>query len=453
VDVDLFIGGNRWQLIQAEVEITRANTPDYVDMELVPAEDTIQQLPESLDDLIGREFTLDVDTNLISERFTDAEEVTRLFTGALANISPTGRKTYEGIAYTPTHQPLDSERSSILNQTVAVRSPRYNKQLEYFGIEPGENGIVGTQFAERYQIRADELLEKIIIDTLGLPEDRVNIMLSDGGTSVSGNGGEYTGGINELISFEERTPKILTALEKIKNRTKSEWWFDRYGDFYFGVPSPSKHSLRFITDADAGKTTPPYQSVKVIAGAAATEEDWSRTNMNIENKVVVEANIAKVTRVTDSAEGQQAETNTEIITNPKELREPTFVYRNAEIWTRQQAISVAQSVAEKLREQQADGTVSLVGFPEIRPFDGIVMPQAKDEGKPNYQPDKRMGGATYQVYKVVHKLNGTDGFKTVVHVARPAGVTRTIDETQQTGTRRDVGLTQNTALGVEDVGP
>lgn len=139
--------------------------------------------------------------------------------------------------------------------------------------------------------------------------------------------------------------------------------------------------------------------------------------MNIEDKIVLERNIA---------ETEEGEITIAEVPEDEEPKSPTFEYRNLEVSNDEQAESVVQKVAEDLAEQQADGTVTVVGFPEVVPLDGILMPQSINPEKENYNENQPMGGRAYNVYKVIHRLNADDGFVTKIHVAGVVGVTRTV---------------------------
>lgn len=450
VEVDLQIGGLPWKLIEAEIELSRMDVPDYVDMRVIPDPDrTAPAVPTTpnIDDLVGETFTLDVDNELISERDTDADEVTRLFTGNLANISPTGRRDYEAIAYNPIHQPFsqsENRASSIMNQTFRLRNASVVREFQGISqeaVDSFKDGLttqeakqvaeeVGSSYQQTFQVKADKLLRRILFDIIGLPESKVNIMLSEDGQTIDGESGTYSGAKNRNLVFQSREISVGEALLKIKRRTNSEWWFDRFGVFNFGIPEPAKHELSLITDADAGKTTPPYQSIRVVGSGAASQEDWSRANQNIADKIVVRAKIGVQAEQDENQSGGEFTAVFEDDPSAQSsgedfLVDPVFEYVNAEISTEEQARSVADNIAKELGEQQADGKVTVVGFPEIRPLDGIVMPQSTDENAANFNINQPMGGARYQVYKVKHKLNNSDGFLTEVNVAAPTGAART----------------------------
>lgn len=403
VDVTLTIDEDPWHVIDAKVELSRMSTPNYVDLLMVPdPNQTAPNLPNKINSLLGADFRLEADNQLISERDTDAEEDSLLFDGNLANISPTGERTYEGIAYDPAQQPFTPSEGgggSIMNQYIDISIPGYSyadKMWESYG--------AGVSF-EPQTFKASELIVRAL-DKMNIED--YEIELKKDGVTVEGDEGSYTGGYDRKINITQSRVKISDLFARLREKTESEWWFDKEGTFHFGVPRPTKHELRFITDTDAGKTTPPYQSIRVIGSGSASQEGYSRTNMDIENKIIVEKNLAL------SGEGDPT---IEDLSDDEEPKEPVFEYRNLEVSTDEQAEATAKKVAEDLGEQQEDGTITVVGFPEVVPLDGVLMPNTEE------QP---MGGRGYNVYKVVHRLNNSDGFITKIHVAGVIGVTKTV---------------------------
>jgi len=424
VQVSLTIDGDEWHVVDAEVELSRMETPNYVDLVMVPdPTETEPNLPSPITNLLGADFRLEADNRLITNRDTDAEEDSLLFDGSLANISPTGEKTYEAIAYNAAQQAFASTQEkggSIMNEFIDLGLPEYS----YNGYQFGGIGAGGTSY-EVQTIQATELVERCM-DELDITD--FEIELADGGITIEGDNGSYTGGYERTLFFSESFIKVSEALDAAREATESEWWFDKEGTFRFGVPRPTKHELQFITDTSAGKTTPPYQSLRVIGSGAASQEGYSRSSMNIEDRISIERNIA------------QRENGDPTIAEVEEGEEPlgtTFEYRNLEISTDEQAESTAQRLAEDLAEQQADGTVTVVGFPEIVPLDGILMPQAQNDEEPNYNANQPMGGRAYTVYKVVHRLNSSDGFVTKLNVAGVIGATSIVVESTVDATSRE----------------
>jgi len=415
VQVTLTIDGDEWHVIDAKVELSRMKTPNYVDLIMLPdPQDTT--IPADVSQLIGAPFRLEVDNDLISERDTDAEEDTLLFDGQLANISPTGEKTYEGIAYDPAQQPFaeEGDGGSIMNQFIDIGLPEYSYKSYMF-----EGANQGGTVLEPQFIKASELVERVM-EELGITD--YEIRLSEEGETISGPEEEYTAGEDKTLSFDQSLIKVEDALDRVRETTRTEWWFDKEGTFNLGIPNPTKHSLQFITESSAGKTTPPYQSVRVIGSGAASQEGYSRTSMNIEDKIVVERNLAL-------EEGSRDPVSVEV-PEGEDPKNPVFTYRNLEISSIQQAKDTAEKLAEDLGEQQADGTITVTGFPEVVPFDGILMPQSVNSEGENYNKNQPMGGRAYKVYKVTHRLNSSDGFITKIQVGGLSGVTKTVVSSQ-----------------------
>lgn len=431
VEVSLTIGGDPWYVVDAEVELSRMDTPNYVDLIMVPdIDETVPNLPDKIGQLIGQSFELFAKTDLISKRDTNAEEDNLLFAGQLSNISATGENSYEGIAYDPAQQPFASEENggTIQNDTLFLGQPEYDYRGSIWQLTEG------TDFENKEQVIQSSRLVQECLEQVNITD--YEIELETGGVEVEGRNGTYTGGYERILWFSDTFIPVKEALNRARERCKAEWWFDKSGTFHFGVPRPSKHELKFITDADAGKTTPPYQSVRVVGSGASSKKDvgYRRAHMEIEDKIVVEAELAR---------NEQGDT----IANFGNTKEPLYEYYNLEVSTDAQAKDVASKLIEDLGEQQSDGVVTVVGFPEIVPMDGIIMPQNKNENEPNFSKRQPMGGQGYNVYKVVHRLNSTDGFITKIHCSGVTGVTRTQVSSRQANTAYDVEKIKNMTSG------
>lgn len=399
VETELTIGGTEWLIVEAIVELSKAETPNYADVIIIPnrTNDT-DYTRDKLDSLLGDTVTITADNRLISERITDASEDNLLFTGNLANISPTGRGSYEALIYDPSQQAFapENDGGSLKNTTISIPSPSFQYDAFLFNIADGVS-------YEPPVIKADEIVKKCV-DALNLPSDKYEIELSDSGTQVGGE----TYAINQQMTFNSHEKKVKEALEQCREKTKSEWWFDKEGVFHFGVPEPTRHELRYITDTSAGKTTPPYQSIQVIGSGIASQSGYEQDALEVEDKIVKQANIVK-------SSGEDGFSIQEIGQGRDLLQEPTFTYKNLSISTDEQAINTLKSLAKDIGAQQAEGKVTVVGFPEVEIFDGIVMPQTDS------QP---MGGFGYGVYRVTHFLNPDDGFLTEIEVSGVSGITR-----------------------------
>jgi hypothetical protein len=431
-----------WDVIEMKVEITQVAVPNYVKGKVTPRPETLDDLAELLDPdpgetdapdepvspgslpnngisrLVGSRFRLEANNDLVAIPSDDEEAVPRgvtdevspeeednlLFDGRLANISPIGTNQYEVIAYDPGQQAFNigGESGSVINQKLELTGSSVT------GIrDPGDakdNNVTGE-----HEIPASELVQ-FIIDEAGIGSKSVVQLSTPGARTDRTLSQAEQAGSEILISFKKSVVPVKEALNKVREQTRSEWWFDKDGTFYFGDPATlgegvQTYEVSLIKDTSAGIVTPPYQSVRVIGSGVATTEGWAG-NVQIQDevsKIVQEVNVGL-----PQSSGSQSELVLEL--DPDRLFEPTFKYINAELSTAESVQNTALKIADELIKQQASGKVTLVGFPEIQPFDGLLMPNTEE------QP---MGGQLYDVYAVRHKLNASDGFVTEIEVAGP----------------------------------
>lgn len=397
VETEVWIAGDEWEIIDMEVVLTTRSTPDYVTMVITPADGTPfpaePSNPDGSSYLLGEDFILAVNNELRAD--TPGPEVNRIFTGTVANMTGLGDYTYQAIAHDPSQQTfgtqLEGDPSSFMNSTIniAPASPRIMRKLSAGAYtqsyEPGGR-----------KIKVSELME-IILDEAGVPNPRREINIVPGGT-YEGRGDDIE------ITFSEWEIPVKEALDRASSASKSDWWFDRFGKFHFGPRIPNEnifaYKLKYITDASDGKTTPPYRSVQVIGDGVSSEEGWSKSSLMNENPVTASRTV-------------------EIDTDNADLAEPVYTYRNMEINTKREAENTADDIKEQLEEQTGTGDVTVVGFPELRPGDGIVMPNS------DRQP---MGGRRYGIEQVTHRLNTSDGFITKVGVAGLSGAQEVLTE-------------------------
>lgn len=411
-EVDLTINGQPWHLLQARVELTTADTPNFVDMVLTPTQKTSENLPPDPtlakpDGLLGTEFVLEIDTEL-SVGARDKEK-TKIFTGNLANLSSAGDGAWEGIAWDPSHQSFasgegDGNSGNFLNTKISIPAASSNpsrqitQSSDLRGISYGQTSF---DTAGATKIQTTELVERIIEQSPLDPSKVETNFAEKPGVKIGElpSGEEIYGGIDRELSFSNYEITVSSALERIENATNSTWWFDAEGVFHIGAPEPGNpidaFDLQFIIETSAGKSTPAWQGVQVIGSGVVSEDGWDRSNMNSATPALSAASMA-----------DDGSLDTD------KLAEPVFTYRNLEIQTQAEADSVAKEIINKLQKQQAEGKITVVGFPEVRPLDAVVMPDSE------LQP---MGGTRYAVEKVIHNINPSDGFITDIHVG---GLTR-----------------------------
>ena len=418
IEVDMTIGGNDWNLVEAKVTLSRNLVPNFVRIKkMAPAEGTTF---ERVEDLIGKGFELSIDTELESYRDAPGTYNSTLFKGNVANISSLGTGVYEAVIYDPSQQVLNQTENggSVMNQEVKLTNP----VVDYTTLSKAEKRYATDASETKFKpkgvvFRSSEALNKALkeVDLKGANDtEDVDIQLSKKGKVIGGPRGQFRGAIDNFVKFDSTKVTVEEILQKVANRTKSFWWFDRTGTFIFGVPDANIYYPELITDNSAGITTPPYQSIKVIGSDIASSNGYVQGELNPDEEVVVGGNI--------TLSGSEPQLDSEKLQyggSGTILHNPTFVYRNQEIITKAQAVNTLEKLAQDLGEQYANGKLTTVGFPEPSLFDVLVLPHAnKDlQGVGNYNPRLPMGGSIFSVYKVEHMINPSDGFISRFHVA------------------------------------
>lgn len=404
VDTDLLIDGNEWLISEARVELTLGHKADYVDFIAVPTQETQSSLPSNPEKpadeggLLGKEFKLDVTPQLDEG---DRGQKTRIFTGALSNLTATGTGAWEGLAYDPSYR-VFNEGSSFMNDLLYLPAatgaedltedtsqvPEKYRAFVYGGGGGGYTGLNSYGSDTSYNTPSGTKLKASALAALIAEEAGI----SDYSLHFAENGldqGEGNrAGYDYDLYFSEDFVSVDEALKRLETSTDSVWWFDREGTLHIGGPvvgePVDEYDLIFITDTTAGLSTPAYRSVRVIGSGVVSNAGWAKTNLNPEEPVIVEGS--------DTDDPLQA---------------PTFTYRNMAIQTQAEAEAARDRLLNKFKEQQASGKITIVGMPEVRPRDLVRLPNS------DIQP---MGGTEFGVTKVIHKVNGSDGFKTDVHV-------------------------------------
>jgi hypothetical protein len=385
LDVICQIDGSPWNVIEAVVEITRNEKSDYVDFIITPSKSVKENFPDdptALKEnggLLGTEFTLDVVNDI---RTKGNRGLKRIFTGHLANLSPSVEAAWEGIAYDPTLETLESG-SSFMSQKIDI-----SKSLVDFDDTEAKN-------PRAYYVNASTLVENIIEESgVGILGEDAFIHMSEGGFVQGKQGGADIGGIDQEIQFTSyEDKKVSDLLDRLTKSTNSSWWIDRFGRFHFGALRPgnpiNSYELQFVIDSSAGYTTPSYNSVQVIGKGVVSEDGWRKSALDEDTPVELSQNVSDEER------------------DSEKLKKPTFTYKNMQIQTQQEADNARKKIINDLSKQTKDGKITVVGFPALRPLDVVKMPNN------DVQP---FGGDVYGVYKVVHKIGAGDGMKTDIFV-------------------------------------
>jgi hypothetical protein len=130
-------------------------------------------------------------------------------------------------------------------------------------------------------------------------------------------------------------------------------------------------ALTRIIDVSAGQRRPQYQSVQVVGDTSTAERGLEARHL-----------ISSQPALAQAGEG-----------------EPTFLYKDDSIASQEQARNTAQALLRKLQKQQRGGFATIVGRPELRPFDIVSLPPVQ-------------GGSEFRVGSVEHTISNRGGFQT-----------------------------------------
>lgn len=210
------------------------------------------------------------------------------------------------------------------------------------------------------------------------------------------------------VKFEESEVSALSIIDRLAKYTNSVWWIDGSGIFHFGNPQTEFYKLSYVKETSAGKTTPPYRSVKVIGGAEASQSSWGMVHIPSKDPIVATRTIENIRLAEEKEkiqeeEGEDAELEKEhqdvYRVKKGETTPPVFTFRDKSIKSGDQADAIANALADKLVQQTRQGWVEIVGWAPVSPFDVIEMPDF-------------LGGARYMVQGVKHTIDSSNGFKT-----------------------------------------
>lgn len=141
--------------------------------------------------------------------------------------------------------------------------------------------------------------------------------------------------------------------------------------------NPTEWELDYITKTSAGLQSPPYQRV-IVTGGNRTPPD---SGGSVPNRYMTKQTVAA-----SAGEGR-----------------PVYRHTDKSITTEMNAQRVADGILEEFQRQQASGEITIIGNPEIRPLDVVVMPED-------------MGGESYLVSSITHSITSSDGFLSTLGV-------------------------------------
>lgn len=183
---------------------------------------------------------------------------------------------------------------------------------------------------------------------------------------------------NGARGFQNETCSV--ALTEVLQDVNWHWWFDAGNVIHIAPDPPTEEvDVPYVLETSAGKQTPPWQQVRVIANHSTAE---AAAAPDVDSN---EALIGKGEPITATA-GDGA---------------PIYEHVDKSITTEDRAEAVANSIMEELLRQQSGGSVTAVGMEEIRPLDVITLPG-------------NLGGESYLASAVIHKVTNSDGFTTEI---------------------------------------
>ncbi len=371
VDVIITIGVNKWRVIDGEVNTSKYKESDALKMIVIPDNN---DNPGALV-FPGNKITVDVKTSSIRGAvdfdrniMNRDRESARIFTGTIANAIDLGDGAFVIKAFTAE---VDLIRTEIpLGRSI---DPSSTKEL------------VSIIFNKVNQELSENIEFNIDFDQRDVPY---------GATHYRSH--PIADEINETVIEDEYDPiSAAKMLEFIGRKTNSIWWVDSRNVVQFGTTKTSNHKLSFVTDSSAGKQTPPYNGVRVIGDGIASQEGW-------ETKDMISAKFAVSVETLED------------IGVPEAL---IFEYRDDSIKTQEQADNAAKQLLTDLQEQQAEGTVTIVGYPLVKKYDIIEMPDSFGNTKLDFLT---VPPAQYAVSAVTHKF-GSDGYTTEIECAGVVG--------------------------------
>lgn len=190
------------------------------------------------------------------------------------------------------------------------------------------------------------------------------------------------GGVSSIPQFGVRASPHFKGvgadkvLEKCAKWANAAWWVTEDNRVQMVAEDDiaserTEHRLEHVRDASPGKRTPAYQKVRVFGSSAVSRRGRKFRYVTSSEPVIATAGSGT----------------------------PVFNYRDSNIQTQKMAENVAKKLKNRLTRQQKGGFVEVIGQPQIRPFDSVVMPQT-------------YGGDKYLVSEATHTIDVNDGYVT-----------------------------------------
>jgi len=415
IAIDIQIGGNKWIPTDMDVSRSRYNETDTARMMVIPD-------PEQEGDIVPVEGTeiiirLGPRTSFIENagrsKSDDPDELYRVFTGYVSNSFQMQKGLWE----------VDA-----VDFILDLKKIKLN-----FSTGDGET-VVSSLVQEIVDKVNSEKDSSIIPDleadiNIENPEENVSLGYVDIVQKTRANVPRNATKEGLEISRQYTQVKCADVLDDLAKAVNVNWWVDAFNVLRFGPTETSIHRLDWVTETSAGKQTPPYRSVRVVGDGISSESGREAKKLISKDGVISVGSVEAGGQPYGGYDGTTADlqrigfTEEEIAavqqasSTDQELKEPIFTYKNKSIKTKEEAQRIRNKILNELQEQQAGGSITIVGRPMVDILDVVEMPKRFGQTSQG----EFIEPAQYLVGKVSHRLNGSDGYVTKVECAGIAG--------------------------------
>lgn len=346
---------------------------------------------------------------------------TRLFAGTVADITPDGEGLVTVTAFGGVRKLLQNSMTVSFQHELATNV--FEQVFAAAGIPSAEDdpGTITGRPTYRIEIDAEDLT-------------------GDGGGPDSG-----TAGTGEFYVFREFTSTQCAEIMDVVARDMGWYWFatpENVITVRSDIPS-NLFRPEYITEASAGKQQPPYQRVIVTGGrselAAYTSSDTDSAPAPDEDS----GDDSDEDGSDDSSTNNDDTGLSSHLLGREPVRgvagegKPVYSHTDQAITSEANAQRVAEGILEEFRRQQATGSITVVGNPEIQPLNAVRLP---DE----------LGGETYSIGNVEHRMNTTDGYLT--EIGCEGVINAGSGEEEDPGTGENTSTGEGTEVGEGDGG-
>lgn len=391
---EILINGYNWLPTEGKIERSKYTESDYATITAIKDYSTDDNIPNPQP---GDKMTVRLGprTSVTTDGGRDAVEddlLVTVFTGNVSNVFDFGDRRWKINGFNV----MDTLQSVTIS-TTDIQKTKLSKAVEI-------------------------VLQKIQRETSS--NVQYNIDLSESqelpyGYSRFITDGPQLQGEDYVLRKEFTNVNAADVLDSFSRSANAIWYVDRKNTIQFGQTDTAVHKLDWVTEADAGKKTPPYRSVKVIGDDVVSAEGWEGSKLITKRgQVAQKTNSYMSSFYPDGPNNPGSQT-----TVPEgDLVEPVFTFRDESIQTKEEARRAAERILDQLQEQTAGGNVTVVGRPMIDILDVIEMPDrfAIDNRSPITSAEE-IEPAQYFVQSVVHQFDGSNGYTTKIQCGGLAG--------------------------------